>query len=69
MVPKPQRKYVVTSKWLFKIKHGVDGSILKYTVRIVAIGFSHKDGIDCNEDFALVARYTTIQSIVALVAS
>lgn len=29
-------KYVVTLKWLFKIEHGVDGSIEKYKARLVA---------------------------------
>jgi len=26
VVPRPKGKFVVTSKWLYKIKHGVDGS-------------------------------------------
>lgn len=32
----------VTSKWLFKIKHEVDGSIEKYKARFVSQGFSQK---------------------------
>jgi hypothetical protein len=40
LVPKTNNKYVVSSKWLFKIKHVVDGSIEKYKVRFVARGFS-----------------------------
>jgi hypothetical protein len=35
-------KSVVTSKWIYKIKHVVDGSIEKYKARFVARGFSHK---------------------------
>lgn len=31
----PKGKSVVTSKWLFKIKHGVNGSIEKYKARFV----------------------------------
>eukprot|EP00253_Pinus_taeda_P003735 PITA_03735 len=30
MVPRPQDKTFVTSKWLYKIKHGADGSAEKY---------------------------------------
>lgn len=30
IVPRPKDKSVVSSKWLFKIKHAVDGSIEKY---------------------------------------
>jgi hypothetical protein len=57
---------VVTSKWLFKIKHAVDGSIEKYKARFVARGFSQKEGIDYDETFAPVARYTSIRTIISL---
>jgi hypothetical protein len=59
---------VVSSKWIFKIKHATDGSIDKYTTRFVAHGFSQKEGIDYEETFAPVARYTSIRTIIALAA-
>ena len=62
-------KSVVTSKWLYKIKHGSDGSVEKYKARFVSQGFSQKEGVDYDEMFALIARYTTIRSIIALAAS
>jgi hypothetical protein len=68
IVPKPKSKDVVLSKWLFKIKHAADGSIEKYKARFVARGFSQKEGIDYEETFAPVARYTSIRTIIALVA-
>ena len=40
VVPRPGGKSVVTSKWLFKIKHGADGSVEKHKARFVAKGFS-----------------------------
>eukprot|EP00253_Pinus_taeda_P002870 PITA_02870 len=67
--PRPQGKYVATSKWLFKIKHGADGSIEKYKARFVARGLSQKEGIDYDEIFARASLYTTIRSVVALAAS
>ena len=36
IVPKPKNKSMVYSKWIYKIKHVVDGSIEKYKVRFVA---------------------------------
>ena len=40
VVPRPEGKFVVTSKWIYKIKHATDGSIEKYKERFVARGFS-----------------------------
>jgi hypothetical protein len=63
IVPRPKSKDVVSSKWLFKIKHVVDGSIEKYKARFVARGFSQKEGIDYEETFAPVAKYTSDQKL------
>ena len=40
IVPKPEGKSVVSSKWIYMIKHVADGSIEKYKARFVARGFS-----------------------------
>ena len=42
VVPRPEGKSVVSSKWIYKIKHAVDGSIKKYKEIFVARGFSRK---------------------------
>jgi hypothetical protein len=68
IVPRPKSKDVVSSKWLFKIKHVVDGSIDKYKAKFVAHGFSQKEGIDYEETFTHVARYTSIRTIITLAA-
>jgi hypothetical protein len=68
IVPKPKSKDVASSKCLFKIKHVVDGSIEKYKERFVARGYSQKEGIDYEETFAHVARYTSIKTIITLAA-
>jgi hypothetical protein len=68
IVPRPHGKSVVTSKWLYKIKNATDGSIEKYKAIFVASGFSQKEGIDYDEIFAPVARYTSIGIIISLAA-
>ena len=40
IVPKPEGKSVVSSKWICKIKHAADGSIEKYKARFVDRGLS-----------------------------
>ena len=59
---------MVTSKWVYKIKHATDGSVDKYKARFVAKGFS-KEGEYYDETFASVARYTSIRAIISLVTS
>jgi U3 small nucleolar RNA-associated protein 14 len=58
IVLRPKSKDVVSSKWLFKIKHVANGSIEKYKEIFVARGFFHKEGIDYEKTSAPVVRYT-----------
>ena len=68
VVPIPGDKLEVTSRWLYKIKQAADGNIEKHKARFVACGFSQVEGIDYDETFAPVARYSSIRSILALSA-
>ena len=68
VVPRPQGKSVVSSRWLYKVKQAADGSVEKHKARFVARGFSQVEGIDCDETFAPVARYSSIRSMLALSA-
>jgi hypothetical protein len=54
IVSRPEGNFVVTSKWIYKIKHATDGSVEKYKMRFVARGFSQVEGFDYDETFAPV---------------
>jgi len=59
---------VVDSKWIYKLKKVVDGSVEKYKAIFFARGFSQIEGIDYEEAFAPGTRYSSIQTILALSA-
>ena len=46
VVSRPKGKSVVTSRWLYKIKHVANGSIEKFKARFVARRFSQVKGVD-----------------------
>jgi hypothetical protein len=48
------------------MKHEVDGSIEKYKARFVAQGFSQKEGIEYEDTFSPMGRYTSIRTILWL---
>ena len=66
VVPIPKGKSIVTSKWIYKFKHAVDGGIEKYKAKFVARGFSQKEGIYYKENFSPISRYTSIRSVLSL---
>jgi hypothetical protein len=68
VVPRPVNKSVVGLRWIYKVNKDVDRSVEKYKARFVASGFSRIEGIDYDETFAPVARYSSIRSIFALSA-
>jgi hypothetical protein len=67
-VPRPEGKSVVTSRWLYKIKYVSYGSIEKHKARFVARGLSQAKRIGYDETFTIIAIYTSIRSIMAIVA-
>jgi len=68
VVPRLENKLVVSSCWLYKVKQAPDCSVEKHKVRFVARGFSQVEGIDYDETFSLVTRYSFIRSMLALLA-
>ena len=66
MVPRPKDKSIMSSRWNYKVKKVANGSVEKHKARFVARGFSWVEGIDYYETFSLIARYSSIRSILAL---
>jgi hypothetical protein len=62
--PPPGCKPIGT-KWLWKNKEGEKGEVVRSKSRLVAQGFSQKEGIVYEETFALVARLEAIRILLA----
>eukprot|EP00253_Pinus_taeda_P003225 PITA_03225 len=56
VVPTPDGKSVVSSRWLYKVKQAADGSVEKDKAKFMVRGFSQVEGIDYDETFSPVAR-------------
>jgi len=67
VVPRLENKLVVGSIWIYKVTHAIDGSIEKYKAIFVAKDFSQVEGVDYEETFSTLSRYSSIKTIIALV--
>ncbi|XP_074328035.1 putative mitochondrial protein AtMg00820 [Apium graveolens] len=64
----PPGKNAITSKWLYKTKFKPDGIIDKFKSRLVILGNKQTYDIDYSETFALVAKLTTVRTLLAVAA-
>ena len=59
---------VIGTKWVFRNKHDEQGVVTRNTERLVAQGFTHVEGLDFEETYALVARLEAIRMLLAFAA-
>jgi hypothetical protein len=64
----PPGRRTVRTKWIYKVKRDKNGNISKYKARLVAQGFTQIEGLDFNETYSPVARFTSIRTLLALSA-
>jgi vacuolar-type H+-ATPase catalytic subunit A/Vma1 len=65
LVPKPEHKNIIGTKWVFRNKLNEQGEIVRNKTRLVAQGYSQQEGIDYFETFAPVARLEAIRLLLS----
>ena len=69
LVDLPFGKFAISSKWVYKIKTRSDDTVDRYKARLVARGFTQEYGIDYEENFSLVARLSSVRTLIAVSAA
>jgi hypothetical protein len=65
LVDPPPRCKPIGIKWVWKNKKGEKGKVVRNKSRLVAPGYSQKEGIDYEDTFARVARLEAIRIFLA----
>jgi hypothetical protein len=69
LVPRPQNRKVLKSKWVYRVKTDLDGKILRYKSRLVVQGFRQKYLEDYIDTFSNVLHKSSFRCLVSLAAS
>nr|GEW54162.1 retrotransposon protein, putative, unclassified [Tanacetum cinerariifolium] len=67
-VDRPLCQNVINLKWLWKNKHDEENTVIRNKSRLVAKGYSQKEGVDFEKSFAPVARLEAVRLFIAYAA-
>nr|GEZ61974.1 retrovirus-related Pol polyprotein from transposon TNT 1-94 [Tanacetum cinerariifolium] len=65
LVPRPECKSVIKTKWIFKNKKDKSSLVIQNKARLIAVGYSQQECIDYDETFAPIARIEAIHLFLA----
>jgi len=58
---------MIFGKW-YLVKYVADDSVEEYKARFVAKGYAQKEGINYEETFTPIAKYTSFGTVISLAA-
>ena len=65
LVPLPPGRTPIGCKWVFRAKPDANGMVERFKGRLVAKGYAQQPGVDYEETFAPVVRFTSIRALLA----
>nr|GEU92351.1 retrovirus-related Pol polyprotein from transposon TNT 1-94 [Tanacetum cinerariifolium] len=68
LVPRPEGKSAIKTKWIFKNKKDESSLVIRNKARLIAVGYSQQERIDYDETFAPVAHIEAIRLFLAYAA-
>ena len=69
LADRPTNQKIVGCKCIFKKKEGIPGvEEARYKARLIAKGFSQREGLDFNKIFSPIVKHCSIRLILILVA-
>ncbi|KAI2767295.1 hypothetical protein CBS147339_9477 [Penicillium roqueforti] len=69
LVDPPKDRRLLSGKWVFKLKRGPHGEIIRHKSRWVVRGFTQEEGIDYEETFASVVKPMSYKALFAIGAA
>ena len=66
LVPRPPGRRVTRCKWVFKLKRGGDGEVIRYKGRLVAQGFTQQHGVDYHETWAPTMNPVSMRTVLGI---
>jgi len=67
LIPLPEGKIPIKSKWVFTLKYNGEGQIDRYKARLVVKGCAQREGIDYQDTYAPVARLSSLRILLSIV--
>jgi Reverse transcriptase (RNA-dependent DNA polymerase) len=67
-VPRHADMKVIPVHWIFFVKVGLEGNVIRYKARLVAQGCRHVTGVDVDEVFAPISRFGARRAILCKAA-
>ena len=68
LVDLPKGRIAITGRWVFRIKYGIDGRILKFKARWVVHGYKQQPGVDYIKTWAGIVKASSFRTLFGLAA-